>query len=246
MTQISTSNLQWFYSGAGANANPLLCLGGAISSAQWTAATALDDLFPDVTGAQAAAGITQYLCLYFKNVDPNVNGFIAGAVYFLTQVMPTDANDKIAVALGTSAKNVAEQTIANITTAPTGVSWIDASTAVSLPTGVQLPTAMVQNDYQSVWFRRTIGAGAAASGQVISGCAYTVANPTVVTVGQNIPTGTVVTVSASTGTNINGTYQCTNSDATHITLPVSVGSSGTLTLTIPSGTYIAVGGDTTA
>ena len=246
MTQISTANLLYYLSGGAANSNVLLSLGGIISANQWSTATALDDAFPDVTGAQAASGITQYLCFYIKNVDPNVNGLLAGALYFLTQVMPADVNDKIAVGIGTAAKNGTEQTIANITTAPTGVTWVDASSCLTYATGVALPTPMVQNDYQSFWLRRTVLAGAVASGQVITACAYTAANPTVVTVGQNIPTGTVVIVSASTGTNINGTYQCTNQDATHITLPITVGSSGTLTITIPSGTYLAVGGDTTA
>ena len=82
MTAISTSNLLWYLSGGAGNSNPVASLGGVISSTQWSTATALDDLFPDVTGAQAASGITQYLCLYFKNTDPNVNGLIAAGVYF--------------------------------------------------------------------------------------------------------------------------------------------------------------------
>ena len=249
MTQISTANLQWFYSGAGANANPLLCLGGAISSAQWTASTALDDLFPDVTGAQAASGITQYLCLYVKNVDANVNGLISGAVYFLTQVMPTDANDKIAVGLGTAAKNGTEQTIANITTAPAGVSWIDASTAVSMGTGVQLPTPMVQNDYQSVWFRRTIGAGATASGAVYTATAVsTTGSPATVTCGANIPTGTTVTLAGFTTTpvSVNGTWTATNVSGTQFSIVANVTTDTTNgTVTVPSGCFIALGGDTT-
>ena len=249
MTAISTSNLLWYLSGGAGNSNPVASLGGVISSTQWSTATALDDLFPDVTGAQAASGITQYLCLYFKNTDPTVNGLIAAGVYVLTQVMPTDANDKIAVALGTSAKNATEQTIGTITTAPSGVSWIDASTAVSMATGAQLPTPMVQNDTQAVWFRRTIGAGAAASGAVYTASAVsTTGSPATVTCGANIPTGTTVTLAGftTTPTSVNGTWTATNVSGTQFSIVANVTTDTTNgTVTVPSGCFIAVGGDTT-
>ena len=259
MTQISTANLQWFCSGAGSNANPLLCLGGAISSAQWATTTALDDLFPDITGAQAAAGVVQYLCLYFKNVDTNVNGLLSPAVYFLSQVTPTDANDKIAAAIAsTEAKNATAQTIATITTAPSlGTnSWVDASSALTyaaaLAGGLALPTPMLHNDYQAVWFKRTIGAGAAASGAVSTITSFS-GNGTTVTLtcsgGCVTATGDTITVAGTSASSIDGTYQVTGGNGTTTVTIASTVVASTITsatITRPSGTWIAVGGDTTA
>ena len=252
MTAIASANLVWYLSGGSGNSSPVASLGGAISSTAWSTTTALDDLFPDVTGAQAAAGVTQYLCLYMKNTDTNANGLLSGAVYFLTQVTPADANDKIAVALGTAAKNGTEQTVANITTAPSAVTWIDASTAISVATGATLPTPMSTNDYQSVWFRRTIGAGATATGAVSTITSFS-GDGTTGTItcsgGCVTATGDVVTISGTSATSFDGTYQTTGGNhTTTLTIATTV-TSATITgahVTRPSGTYIAVGGDTTA
>ena len=63
------------------------------------------------------------------------------------------------------------------------------------------------------------------------------ANPTVITIGAYLPTGTQVTIAGTTGTTptVNGTYVATNSSATAITIPVNVtagggANSGTLTI----------------
>ena len=64
--------------------------------------------------------------------------------------------------------------------------------------------------------------------------ANTAANPTVITCGANIPTGTAVTISGSNSTpSIDGTWTATNSSAVAFTIPVIctvAGTAGTVTL----------------
>jgi hypothetical protein len=253
LTAISTANLKWYLSGTATSAAPTTSLGGSINTATgaWTAATALDDLFADVTGTQAAAGVTQYLCLYFRNEDTNANGLLSGAIYVGGyNVMPADANDKIALAIGSSAKNGTEQTVVNITTAPTGgVSFTDGSSCTTYATGLALPTPMTHNDWQAIWLRRTIGAGATASGAVYTITGYSGDGTTgTVTCGASIPTGSVVTIAGTSATTIDGTYQATNKNSTqfYITTAVTSCTYTSATTTVPSGFYLAVGGDSTA
>jgi hypothetical protein len=80
--------------------------------------------------------------------------------------------------------------------------------------------------------------GAYHAGATIT--AISIANPTLVTCGAYIPTGTIVTITGSNSTpTINGTHVATNSSAVAFTIPVNVtgaGSAGTVTA---AGTAIA-------
>ena len=267
MTQISTANLLWYHSGGGSNSSPAADLGGAISSALWSTTTALDDLFPDVTGAQAAAGVTHYRCLYFKNTDANANGLISGAVYLLSQVTPADANDVFAIGLdpATITGSGTATTSAGGTVAPAAVTFINAAScltyAAALALGLQAAgglafvTPLATNGIQAVWFRRTVGAGATASGAVStitgfsgSGTAATLtcSGGCVTAVGDTI---TIAGVSAETGGELNGTCQVTGGNGTTTVVVASTVTVATITnatITRPSGTWVAVGGDTTA
>jgi hypothetical protein len=67
--------------------------------------------------------------------------------------------------------------------------------------------------------------------------ASSLANPTHLTCGQNIPSGSIVVITGDTTATpaINGTYVATHVDATHISIPVNVATAGT------NGTIIACG-----
>ena len=104
--------------------------------------------------------------------------------------------------------------------------------------------------------------GGAGGGQTISGITGTasgvgtgpytitnisVANPTVVTCGANVATGTTVTISGSNSTpSVNGTYTATNVSSTAFSIPVNVTSAGSAGTVQPgaSGNLRVVDGGT--
>jgi len=72
--------------------------------------------------------------------------------------------------------------------------------------------------------RLTDGAAISVAGPISN----TLANPTVVTCGVYVPTGTLVTIAGSNSDPvINGTYVATNIDATKFSIPVNVTTAGT-------------------
>lgn len=153
MTVLGT-NLRFYLSGGATNTDPAASLGGARSSTQVGASVA--QLFADVTSTQAAAGLTDYRCVYFRNEDADANGLIAPATWIF---QPTgNAEDAVAIGLDAAGKNGTAATIATETDAPTGVTF---SAPLTFASGLALPSApYVQNDDIALWVRRTVTAGA--------------------------------------------------------------------------------------
>lgn len=147
---ILDSEIQYRFSGGAANSNPNNSLGGEISSTEWTGT-----LFDDVSAAQASAGSVEYRCVYIANTDPALP-YVAAKLWI--QSNTPSPNTSIAIGLGTSAAGGVEQTVANETTAPTGVSFSEVSTA---ETGLSLGD-VVSGSHRAVWIRRTVNAGTAA------------------------------------------------------------------------------------
>lgn len=153
---ISAANLKFYLSGGAGNANPQASLGGARSTT--LVGAGLDNLFDDVTGDEAAAGVTNYRCLYFRNEDVDADGLITPVTWIDVQ---SEANDTISIGLDPVGKNGVATTIANETTVPTGVVF---TTPTSKATGLALPGApYAQNDFIAIWIRRTTSAGAASN-----------------------------------------------------------------------------------
>lgn len=153
---IAGSSLKWYLSGGAANANPQASLGGARSTT--AVPGGLDNLFDDVSGDEAAAGVTNYRCMYFRNEDANANGLISPVSWIDVQ---SEANDTISIGLDPAGKNGVATTIANETTAPAGVSF---TTPTTKGAGLALAgSPLVQNDFQAIWVRRTTAAGAASN-----------------------------------------------------------------------------------
>jgi hypothetical protein len=152
---ITSGDLKFYLSGAVSNTNPTQSLGGAISSTQITDNT-LNNLWSDVTGDQAAAGIVQYRCAYFLNANGSLT-FLAPVIW--VTALTTSPDDEIAIGIGTSGLNGIEQTISSDTTAPTGVTF---STPTTKASGLALGTPDIPaGQHVAVWFRRTVNAGAA-------------------------------------------------------------------------------------
>jgi hypothetical protein len=149
---IVAADIQYRLSGGAANSDPNASLGGAKSSVQITD-NVDNNLFDDVTGAEHTAGDTEYRALYVHNNHGSLT--LTSAVVWI-QSDTSGADSDLSIAVGTAAVNGTEQTVANESTAPTGVTWSDA--AVSRATGLALGD-IPAGQHKAVWLRRTITAG---------------------------------------------------------------------------------------
>ena len=151
------SSLKWYLSGGAANADPNLSLGGARSSVQITLDT-LNNLFDDVTGDEAAAGQTEYRCVYWRNEDADAGGAIDPTAWIADQ--PYDpappyvaTGETIEIGLDLAGKNGTADTIATPTTAPDPAVTFDDPATKAL--GLVLPDGpYMENDYHALWIKR--------------------------------------------------------------------------------------------
>lgn len=149
---IAAGDIDYRLSGGGSNSDPNAALGGAKSSTEVVDNTD-NNLFDDVTGDQHTAGEVNYRCVYVHNSHGSLT--LASAKVWISSDT-SGADSDLSIAVGTAAVNGTEQTVANETTAPTGVSWSDA--AVSRATGLALGD-LPAGQHKAVWLRRTISAG---------------------------------------------------------------------------------------
>lgn len=150
---IVAGDIHYRLSGGAANATPILSLGGAMSTTTDAAAT----LFDDVTGAESAAGDTEYRAVYVYNAHGSLT-YLAPTLWISTDTPSADTDADIALA--TEAVNTAiAQTIANENTAPSSVTF--ANTAVSFGTGL-VSADIPFGQFKGVWVKRVVTAGAAA------------------------------------------------------------------------------------
>lgn len=148
---IQASDIVYRLSGGAANASQALSLGGAKSSS-----TVASSFFDDVSSAEAAAGDVEYRCFYIHNAHATLT--YTSAVIWIQSNTPS-ANTTVDIAVGSSAINATEQTVANESTAPTGVTFSAPSTfGAGLVLG-NIPAGQ----HRAVWVKRTITAGAAVA-----------------------------------------------------------------------------------
>lgn len=129
-------------------------LGGTATATEVVTAT-MNNIFRNITSAETVSGITLYACIYLKNANATLT---ATAVKQWLSANSASADTDFAIGLGTSAKNGTEQTIANETTAPIGVTF---SAAANEAASIALPD-LAPNDTQAMWIRYTVNAGATA------------------------------------------------------------------------------------
>ena len=141
-----------YYSGSGSSGAPIGSLGGAINSNEVGNAV-VNAMWDDVTTDEASAGDTEYRCFYFKWLGADT---ISNVVMFLSS-KAHGPQDSVFIGKGTSAKNGVEQTIANETANPVGVSFDNPG---SRATAITIASTMAQNEWQAVWLKRTIDQGA--------------------------------------------------------------------------------------
>lgn len=152
---IVANDILLMLSGGAANSNPNASLGGVISATELVSAS-LHNLFDKVPSAEAAAGSVEYRCIYVRNEHDTLT--LEDAKVFIPS-NTVSADTELAIGLGTSAVNGTEQTVADETTAPAGVTFSAPGTyAAGLVIGNLAPNAT-----KAVWIRRTVNAGAAAA-----------------------------------------------------------------------------------
>lgn len=147
---IISTDIDYKHSGGAANGDPALSLGGIISVNDVTP----NDLFDDVSSAEAAAGDTEYRCIYVRNSHATLTLLTAKAF-----IQANTAGNRIAIALGGEGKNGTAETIINENTAPVGETFSQpADYAGGLALGDLAP-----GETFPVWVRRTIPAAAGAA-----------------------------------------------------------------------------------
>lgn len=156
---VVSSDLKFYLSGGGSNTDPNAALGGVISSTE-VSATAMNNLFDNVSDAEATAGDTEYRCAYIVNTN-GTDTLNSAAIYIQSNTPSGDSALNIGldpVGNGDGSTDGIAATIANESTAPAGVTFsaaADSGSALAIGT-------LGPGEGRAVWFRRVIGAAAAS------------------------------------------------------------------------------------
>ena len=127
-------------------------LGGAIDIASEIVSDALNNIFTDVTSAEALSGMTDYRCFYVRNTNTVAQLIQAGVMVVSDSTNPTTS---VELGLGTASFNATEQVVPNKTTAPAGVSFGTGTVIKGSPPA--------NGGYFSVWIKRIVDVDADAS-----------------------------------------------------------------------------------
>jgi hypothetical protein len=154
---IQSTDIKYRLSGGAANATPATSLGGAKSSVDVTPET----IFDTVSGVESAAGDIEYRIIYIHNAHASLT--LENAVAWLQANTPS-ATTTVEIGLGTSALNATEQTIADESTAPSGVTFVAAANKGA---GIALGS-IPAGQSRAVHLRRTVNAGTVAANDTFS------------------------------------------------------------------------------
>jgi len=149
---IAATDIHFRLSGGASNSVQNSSLGGAKS----TTTDASASLFDDVSGAESAAGDTEYRGIYVSNEHGTLS-YLAPRVWISPDTPSADTDADIALAV--EGVNTTMATIANEDTAPSSVTF--ANTAVSYATGLTIPD-IPAGQFKGIWIKRVVNAGAAA------------------------------------------------------------------------------------
>lgn len=146
-----SSDITTRLSGGASNNNANTSLGGVKSSN-----AAPSTLFDDVLGVEAQNGSSEYRCVYINNANGAGASYLDVKLWIQTNTPSVDTT--IAIGLGTSGLNGTEQTVANETTAPIGVTF---SAPTDYASGLVVGSIPAGQSF-AYWIRRTVNPGAAA------------------------------------------------------------------------------------
>ena len=136
----SSNDIKFYLGGASG-------LGGTVSGTQVISTTS-NNLFPNATASERSAGVHQYKCIYMKNTGSDTMND------FFLWLASVDTTNRTLWQFGRdqAGKNGTAQTIANINTAPTSVTWRNVSEVPVEPITPQ----MKPNDLLPLWVHRQV------------------------------------------------------------------------------------------
>lgn len=153
---ITATDIEFHLSGTGGTGDT--SLGGAIHANQVSAT--VNNFFDRVTGAESAAGDTEYRCFYVKNNHGTLT--LYGAKIWISSNTPS-ASTSVEIALGAADKNASEQTIVDENTAPTLPGTYGTTFSAAASEGAALTIGdLAPGAYKSVWVKRIVSASATA------------------------------------------------------------------------------------
>lgn len=162
---IGPTDIKYKLSGGAANSDPLLSIGGAMSSVDRPSG-----IFDDVSPAEATSGDAEYRCIYILN---NHGSLVAQNAKIWIQVQTPSGDTDVAIGLAVAGLNAVETAVANENTAPAGVTFSAPSNlAGSLSLG-NIPAG----GYYGVWERRTVNPAAAGVADSYTLRVYVETNP---------------------------------------------------------------------
>ena len=135
---ITSTDLKFRLSGGAANSDPNASLGGAKSSTE--IGTGLHNLFDQVGSAETTSGDTEYRCFYVHNAHATLA--LENAVIYIQSNTPS-GDTSVEIAVGSAAVNGTEQTVANESTAPTGVTFSSAANLGAASRSATSPLASI-------------------------------------------------------------------------------------------------------
>lgn len=150
---IISTDIVYRLSGGSGNTDTNASLGGVKSSTAIGAG--VHNLFDVVSSAESSAGDTEYRCFYVHNAHATLT--MQNSVIWI-QSNTTSADTSIEIGLGSSAVNGTEQTVANESTAPTGVTFsAPANQGAALSIGNVPP-----GEHKAVWVKRIVNVASSA------------------------------------------------------------------------------------
>lgn len=151
---IIAGNFETRLSGGAGNASGNASLGGVKSATVMPGS--IDGLFDYTSAAEAVVGKVEYRCIYLHNA--NAADTMMGFTTWIAAQTPL-AGTVLAIGLGSAAINGVEQTVANESTAPVGVTFSEPAAFASGLAAGDIPFSQ----HKSIWLRRTVTAGSGSS-----------------------------------------------------------------------------------
>lgn len=153
---IVATDIQTRLSGGSTNTNPNASLGGAMSTTSFSD-NVTNNLWDNVSGAESAAGDTEYRCFYVLNNHASLQW---QSVFYWIDALTTSTSTEFDIGLDPAAVGSdSTTTIADEGTAPVGVTFSRPTTKA---TGLSIGN-MNAAQRKALWIRRTVTAGAAAA-----------------------------------------------------------------------------------
>lgn len=144
---VLTSEIKFYLSGGAGNSDNNASLGGAISTTELT--TSVHNLFDLVSSSEVTNGTTEYRCFYVKNTN-STDSLETTIAWISTD--NTGSYTDISIGLDPAGISGTATTVANESTAPSGVTFSSPTTEGS---ALAIGT-LAAGQYQAIWLKRVV------------------------------------------------------------------------------------------